>query len=1047
MPDQVSLLIEQLAQLKRELRAGEERFRTLITHNADGMLVVDATGAVRYANPAAERLLGRTGDELIGQPFGYPVVVGENTEIDLLRSDKAALIAELRAMNTQWEGQVALVATLRDVTERRRIEKALRDSQLRLALALDAISEGLWDWNLVTGNVYLSPQWLAALGYRPEAVPPDMNYRALLIHPDDQIHASDALRRYLEGATTIYECEYRVRTADGQWRWCLDRGKTVEWGQARQPVRFVGAIVDISERRRAYDALELSERKYRTLAELLPQIVYEANAAGRLTFANRLALSAFGYSETDLERGLNVVDMLVPGDRERALIDIRRVLTDGASSTSEYLAQRSDGSTFPIKICAFSLAQAGVTVGFCGYIADSSEPLPPTEVLRRVDETYRVLIDGLPIGVYRTTPGQQGRILIANASCVRLFGYASEAELLAEPIANLYARPAERQIFSDLLLTQERVTDYEIQLRRKEGAFWWGAVSARVVRDSTGQVAYFESAIQDITARHRAEAIEREQRALVSALRDATEALSGTLNFDEVLDRILVSVGKIMPNDCATVLLLNAERTAAYSARAQSYDLGLPPNGLFLPLDQAANVRYMLETGQPQFIADIREYTGWVRFPELDWVRSHVGAPIRARGQIVGFLNLYSRECSFFNAQHANMLQAFADQAGVALENAQLYDQIDRYAGELEERVAQRTAELERERQRLQLILDSAGEGIVFTDVNGTIEYVNPAMEHLTGYSSAEALGQNPSLWRSGRTPVAVYEQMWQTIMRGEVWRGEMINRHKDGTLYDTAMIVAPLVNSAQQRLGFVGLQRDITRQKELERLKDQFVANVSHELRTPLANVKLYLGLVDKGRVEKRDQYLQTLQREAIRLENLIENLLSISRLDMNQLPIQLVPLNVNELVAQLVLDRTTLITERGLRLNSLPDPDLPLAVSDASLLGQMISNLLTNAMHYTPPGGEIQLSTALHQRRDRSWVTVSVSDTGPGIAAKDMPHLFERFFRGEAGRTSGTPGTGLGLAICLEIARNIGGDITVDSQPGQGAEFTVWLPIARLN
>src|SRR5512147_1328153 len=137
MPDQVNLLIEQLAQLKRELRAGEERFRSLITHNPDGMLIVDIHGTVRYANPAAERLLGRTANELIGHPFGYPLVVSENVEIDLLRADKTTFTAELQVVNTQWEGQPGRVVTLRDVTERRRIEQAWRQSQARLALTLD----------------------------------------------------------------------------------------------------------------------------------------------------------------------------------------------------------------------------------------------------------------------------------------------------------------------------------------------------------------------------------------------------------------------------------------------------------------------------------------------------------------------------------------------------------------------------------------------------------------------------------------------------------------------------------------------------------------------------------------------------------------------------------------------------------------------------------------------------------------------------------------------------------------------------------------------
>ena len=257
--------------------------------------------------------------------------------------------------------------------------------------------------------------------------------------------------------------------------------------------------------------------------------------------------------------------------------------------------------------------------------------------------------------------------------------------------------------------------------------------------------------------------------------------------------------------------------------------------------------------------------------------------------------------------------------------------------------------------------------------------------------------------------------------------------------------MVAPLVQGDQQISGFVAIARDITRQKELDRLKDQFVANVSHELRTPLTNVKLHVNLLENGAAAKRDQYLQTLNREVQRLEALIENLLSLSRLDMGKIAITLGPIDLNHSVSQLAYDRRALIAESGLRVETQLDQNLPLAQADDRLVSQILANLMTNAMHYTPPGGQVTLSTASRRQDDEPWITVSVIDTGPGISAQDLPHLFERFYRGEVGRRSGAPGTGLGLAICHDIALKLNGHITVDSQPGRGAAFTVWLrPVA---
>lgn len=920
MTDHVTQLIDQLAQLKRERRAADDRLRNLIAHNIDGVLIVDLNGRVRFANPAAERLLARAADALIDHPFGYPVLVGESTEIDILRSGDAVHVAELRAASTDWEGQSAFIISLRDVTERKRIERALRDSQLRLALVLDATSEGVWDWNVVTGVVYYSPRWLETLGYRSDDMRPTIAFREGLIHPDDLPRVREQLQQHLLGRTPHHSCEYRVRARDGTWRWMLERGKVVEWDEVGQPTRVVGANTDISERKQAEAALQSSEERYRTL------------------------------------------------------------------------------------------------------------------------------VDNLPIGVYRTTPGPRGRFLVANPALARILGYESFEQLQQIDVAQVYATPAERQRFSDLVLQMGSVVNFELRLSRRDGTLLWAAVTARVVRGPDGEAAYFDCTLTDVTQRKLAEDAEREQRALAEALRDTAAVLSSTLNVDEVFDRILDNIGRIVPNDLAAILLVDEAREVAYSVRVRSQpDLPVHLQRYELPLRRAPNVWHMYQTGQPQAIPDTLAHPGWLWTAEFNWVRSNVGAPVKVRGQVVGFLNLYSANPDFFTLAQAARLQAFADQAAVAIQNAQLYEQVQLYAGELENRVAQRTAELEQERRRLQAILDAAGESIVFTDPAGVIEYANPALEQLTGYTAAEMRGQTPRLWSSDRTPRAVHTQLWTTILNGGIWRGEVVNRRKDGRVYDAALIVSPLADANGSLVGFVGLQRDISRQKEIDRLKDQFVANVSHELRTPLTNVKLYLGLLERGRPEKRDQYLQTLQRETMRLEALIENLLHISQLDLGQVAIDLVPVDLNQLVAQMVFDRGALIAGRGLTLDARPEPNLPPALANDALVAQVLSNLITNAMHYTAPGGTITLSTALLTDEGQKWVTITVTDTGPGIVEHDLPHLFERFYRGEAGRRSGMPGTGLGLAICAEIMARLAGRITVDSRPGHGATFTVWLPPAR--
>jgi signal transduction histidine kinase/FixJ family two-component response regulator len=238
-------------------------------------------------------------------------------------------------------------------------------------------------------------------------------------------------------------------------------------------------------------------------------------------------------------------------------------------------------------------------------------------------------------------------------------------------------------------------------------------------------------------------------------------------------------------------------------------------------------------------------------------------------------------------------------------------------------------------------------------------------------------------------------------------------------------------------------LEVALARAQDADRVKSEFVSNVSHELRTPLASIKLFLGLLDRGQPEKHPVYLDTLRRETDRLQNLIETLLDISRLDLGKTEAQVRPTDLNHLVETLAADREALAADRGLSLDVALTEPLPLVQADPKLIEQVLTNLLTNAVNYTPAGGKVCLCTGTDNRDGGPGVTISVSDTGPGIPEQERPHLFERFYRGSAGQSSKAPGTGLGLAICKEIMMLHKGHIMLQSgAANSGATFTIWLP-----
>lgn len=424
------------------------------------------------------------------------------------------------------------------------------------------------------------------------------------------------------------------------------------------------------------------------------------------------------------------------------------------------------------------------------------------------------------------------------------------------------------------------------------------------------------------------------------------------------------------------------------------------------------------------------------------WVRLTV--PMVSLGDTLGIWLFGRRDPDDFYPQgDIDLLQTLANQSASVVENIRLYEAQQQQAERLAHEVTRRTAELREERDRTRAILDSAGEGIFFTDAQGVILYVNSALEEMTGYPVDALLQQTLRLLEPDLPDASdAYADLWSAIGMGRPWHGDIIQQHRDGRLFDVRLTISPMQIAARGDIGFVGVQTDISKLKEVDRLKSTIITNVSHELKTPLANLGLYLQLLEHGKAERRDTYLAVLHRETERLTRLIHNLLDLSQLDSGDIPIRLSATDANVVMRNVVEAYQTQAAARQIDLQlNLSDTELPLVDADQDRLEQVLVNLVVNAITYTQPGGHVVVSSGAMWRVGKPGVYIQVTDTGLGVLPEDMPHLFERFYRGQASRIMQAPGTGLGLAICKQIIDLHGGFLDVDSSLGQGATFTVWL------
>ena len=563
----------------------------------------------------------------------------------------------------------------------------------------------------------------------------------------------------------------------------------------------------------------------------------------------------------------------------------------------------------------------------------------------------------------------------------------------------------------------------------------------------------YEAVQRELTERKRAEKELLQRQLRLSVLNRLGRDLAGTLELVRVYRIAFEHVVQLVDCPCFGISLYDPT-TLTLRAEFMLDDGELLDTARFPPLvmdmePTRGRVR-AIATRQPEIMADVPAATEGADIVVVGApgdervVSSAMYVPMVVQGQVMGMLEIQSYRRNAYTDEEAALLGPVANQIGLTIQNARLYEQVQQHAAELEDRVVERTAELQGQQASIQAILDAAGEGIIVTNLDGAILYVNPAASQLTGYSPPEASLDTPRLWKSGQHSPEFYQQMWEAILSGRVWRGEVVNKRKDGTLYDASLTIAPIPGEDGEPIGFVGIQEDVTRLKELDRLKDEFVSNVSHELRTPLSNLKLYLSLLQRGKPEKRTRYLDTLQNETARLGQLIEDLLDVSRLDQAGAA-TMEPVNLEALAADVLANHLPQAEANQIELAFETQPNLPPARANAAQIVQVLTNLLGNALAYTPAGGHVTVSLSQGELEGDAYLLMAVADDGPGIAPEDLPHVFERFYRGEVGRESAS-GTGLGLAICRKIVDLHGGRVELESQVGEGSTFRVWLPLEEV-
>jgi PAS domain S-box-containing protein len=410
----------------------------------------------------------------------------------------------------------------------------------------------------------------------------------------------------------------------------------------------------------------------------------------------------------------------------------------------------------------------------------------------------------------------------------------------------------------------------------------------------------------------------------------------------------------------------------------------------------------------------------------------HPGAvlvsPLRWQKQTIGVLILLDDTPGrVFAKEDVDIVSLIAGQATVSIENARLFDAVAS------------------ERNRSRAILQSIGDGVFTTDTEQRVTSVNPSAERLTGFGAEKLVGRHyaEALNIADRNDqpvspeVSPLVQAMQEATSTEPRIFQITRGDAGGSKAVIALVAAPIFDETGVINGTVGVFRDVTQEQEVSRLKDEFVSLVSHELRTPMASVLGFSELMLTRQLPetKSRLYIETIHKEALRLSTLINDFLDIQRMEAGRQVYNYTNIEIKPLFRRI----GEIFSQHRERLRLDIAADVPQMRADPDRIMQALTNLVSNAIKYSPKGGEIYVVARLNEH---GMVEISVKDQGLGIPRDAIPHLFSKFYRVDNSDRREIGGTGLGLAISREIVEAHGGKISVQSELGKGSTFTFTLP-----
>lgn len=536
--------------------------------------------------------------------------------------------------------------------------------------------------------------------------------------------------------------------------------------------------------------------------------------------------------------------------------------------------------------------------------------------------------------------------------------------------------------------------------------------------------------------------LESNEKYLKTINQFATSVLKHNTINDIVWEVVHLTIKELGFVDCIIYLFDDdkkylIQRSAYGSKQSKSDTINNP---IEIPFGEGI-VGSVAKTGIPELIPDTSKDPRYIVDDQYRY--SELAVPIIADGVVIGVIDTEHPEKDFYTKDHLDKLQTISGLVSSRIKNAINQEKL---------------ALVQVSLSKLSTAIEQSPLSVMITDLNGFIEFVNPAFIETTGYSMEDSIGKKTSILNSGDHPQSLYAEMWKTINEGKKWIGELINKRKNGEKFWVLNSISPIRNNEGVITNFVAMHADISAHKKLERdliiakenaeeankAKSEFLANMSHEIRTPMnAILGFSEALYHKLDSSQHKKMIKSVLSSGNLLLSLLNDILDLSKIEAGKLEISTQPVDLRNILQDIKLLFTDKAHKKGLEINSHVVNDFPDVIElDEIRIKQVIFNLVGNAIKFTHKGYVNIKADFINRKSNKGDLIIEVKDTGIGIPKSQQEIIFEVFRQqsGQSNRKYG--GAGLGLAISKRLVEKMNGNIEVSSEINKGSNFKIRIP-----